>query len=512
MAVPRTGSTEPTSKPRLVWSIPLPDHRRGKRFVDFQSDVTVEDVELAVREGYTSVEHVKRYTALGMGTDQGKTSNVNGIGILAALLKADIPSVGTTTFRPAYTAVTLGALAGRESSVRFDPVRKSPLHYWHVEAGAVFMPTGLWFRAKYYPLSAETMAEAVQREARNVRSKVGMADVSTLGKIDVQGADAAEFLNRVYINEWSTLKVGRARYGVMLREDGVVFDDGTTTRLSENHFHMTTTTSNAARVMEHLEYHLQVTWRDLDVHLTSVTDQWAAMALAGPHSRKVLEAAFPQIDVSNEALPFMGFVEADINDITVRVFRISFSGELAYEINVPADYGVKVWTDLMNAGKPFGIAPYGLEAMEVLRIEKGHLVGGAEIDGRVSPIDLGFEKMLSQKKHFIGKGALARPAFHEPARQQLVGLVPADGKTPIPIGAQLVESLEAIKPGAGQGRVTSVHFSPMLNSPIALALLSGGRNRHGEKLFAVSPLTNQQLWVTVTQPVFYDPKGERLRD
>lgn len=512
--VPVSESAEVSTSPKALWRVPLRGPKGkllGKCFVDLQSDVTTNDIELAAREGYTSVEHVKRYTALGMGTDQGKTSNINGLGILAELRKCDIPSVGTTTFRPFYTAVTLGALAGRESAERFDPVRQSPMHDWHRRAGAVFMPSGLWFRPKYYPRQGETMNDAVQREARAVRDNVGLVDVSTLGKIDVQGKDAAEFLNRVYINEWKTLKVGRARYGVMLREDGIVFDDGTTARLGENHFHLTTTTSNAGRVMDHLEFHQQQVWPELEVYLTSVTDQWAAMALSGPNSREVLARAFSDLDVGNEALPFMGFIEAELDGIQARIFRISFSGERAYEINVPAGYGLQAWEALMAAGKSFDITPYGLEAMEVLRIEKGHLVIGAEIDGRISPIDLGFERMLSQSKEFIGKGALARPAFHESNRQQLVGLLPVDGRTMIPIGAQLVDGPAPHQPGAGQGRVTSTHFSPTLASPIALALLAGGRGRENQELYAVSPLTNEQVRVRVTQPMFHDPKGELLR-
>lgn len=374
------------------------------------------------------------------------------------------------------------------------------------------MPSGLWFRPKYYPRPGEkTMMESVQREARAVRNNVGLVDVSTLGKIDVQGPDAAEFLNRVYVNEWTTLKVGRARYGLMLREDGIIFDDGTTARLAEDHFHLTTTTANAGRIMDHLEFYQQQVWPELEVYLSSVTDQWAAMALAGPNSRAVLARAFPDLDVGNENLPFMGVLEGRLQGIPARIFRISFSGERAYEINVPSDFGLEAWRALMAAGGLFDITPYGLEAMDVLRIEKGHLVVGADIDGRVSPIDLGFERMLSKSKDFIGKAALARPAFHEAGRQQLVGLQPTDGKTPIPIGAQLVSGPGPHRPGDGQGRVTSTHLSPTVASPIALALLANGRDREGQELYAVSPLTDQQVHVRVTSPVFVDPKGERLR-
>lgn len=502
-----TGTVTPL---RALWS--FPPRSSAKRFVDFQNDVTVNDIALAAREGYQSVEHVKRYTTLGMGTDQGKTSNVNGLGILANLLGADIPGTGITTFRPAYTPVTLGAFAGREGGVRFDPIRRSPMHEWHEEAGAVFMPSGLWLRPKCYPRQGETVAQTVIREARAVRDNVGIVDVSTLGKIDVQGPDAAEFLNRVYINEWKTLPVGRARYGVMLREDGIVFDDGTTTRLGEHHFHMTTTTANAGRVMAHLEFHAQMIWPELKVYLASVTDHWAALALSGPNSRKVLEKVFPDIDVGNESLPFMGFKQGRMKDgIPARLFRISFSGELAYEINVPADYGLAAWQAFMEAGKPLDIIPYGLEAMDILRLEKGHLIVGADIDGRTTPEDLGFARMVSTKKDFIGRRLLGRPAFSEPGRLELVGLLPTDGKTPIPAGAQIVADPSAPSPKPSLGRVTSANHSPTLNSSIALALVVGGLSREGEELYAVSPLTDHQARVKVTRPLFVDPKGERLR-
>jgi len=492
---------------RPLWQVP----GAGKCFVDLQTDVTVGDVALAAREGYRSVEHVKRYTTLGMGTEQGKTGNVNGLAVLAEVLGAEIPAVGYTTFRPPYTPVTLGALAGRESAARLDPVRRTPMHAWHERHGAVFMPAGLWRRARYYPRGGEGIAAASLREARAVRSGVGMVDVSTLGKIDIQGPDAAEFLNRVYVNGWKSLEVGRARYGIMLREDGIVFDDGTTTRLGEHHYLMTTTTANAGRVMGHLERYLQVHWPELRVQVVSVTDQWAAMALAGPRSRRVLERVVENIDVGNEAFPFMGYREGAVAGVPARVFRISFSGELGYEINVPADYGLAVWEALMVAGEAEGIVAYGVEAMDLLRVEKGHLVVGADIDGRVTPYDLGLERMLSTRKAFIGQALLARPAFHEPARERLVGLRSADGHTPIPAGAQIVADPDAPAPQTSLGRVTSPAWSPELDTSVALALVSGGLTRRGETLYAVAPLEGEQAAVVVTNPVFVDPEGERLR-
>ncbi|HEV8313637.1 MAG TPA: 2Fe-2S iron-sulfur cluster-binding protein, partial [Burkholderiaceae bacterium] len=362
-------------------------------FVDLQNDVTVADIELAVREGYRSVEHLKRYTTLGMGTDQGKTSNLAGSAILADRLGKSLAEIGSTTFRPPYTPVTLGALAGRERGAHAEPTRLTPMHAWHAAHGARFINAGLWVRPQLYPRAGESDEACIEREARHVRSHAGMVDVSTLGKIELQGADVAEFLNRVYINNWHTLAVGRARYGVMLREDGFVFDDGTTSRLAEQHYLMTTTTANAEAVLRHLEFLLQIVWAELRVRLASVTEQWAALALAGPNSRAVLQK------VADVNLPFLGVSTCRVAGIPARVLRISYSGELAYEIHVPANRGQELWEALSN----LGIAPYGTEAMGVLRIEKGHIVVGAEADGRTTADDLGLGALVSQSKHFVGK-------------------------------------------------------------------------------------------------------------
>ncbi|HEX2825685.1 MAG TPA: sarcosine oxidase subunit alpha family protein [Burkholderiales bacterium] len=492
-----------------LWDVVGSDTEKAKRFVDFQNDVTARDVALAVREGYHSVEHLKRYTTLGMGTDQGKTSNVNGLAILAALIDAQIPDVGATTFRPPYTPVTLGAIAGPEIGPHFDPVRLSPIHARHEAAGAVFVNAGLWRRPMLYPRGSESMLETTNREVLAVRNRVGIVDVSTLGKIDVQGRDAAAFLERVYVNRWRNLTVGKARYGLMLREDGFIYDDGTTTRIGEERFHMTTTTANAGRVMSNLEYYLQVQWPELDVRLTSVSDHWAAVALAGPKSRDVL-AALASGDVSNAALPYMGYLETEIAGIPARVFRISFSGELAYEINVPADFGAAVWDALIDAGKAHDLTVYGTEAMGVLRIEKGH-IAGMEIDGRTTPDDVGLGGMVTADKTCIGKPLLARPALRAEDRKQLVGFVPVDGRTPIPRGSQIVADPSHAAPVPIDGHVTSTCFSATLGKPIALGLVKRGRARYGEKLHAVSPVTNQRVEVEVTHHVFHDPKGERLR-
>jgi len=508
-AVPAV-DVEPLLAPMPLWRVPSEPGGHGKAFVDLQNDVTADGVALAHREGYRSVEHLKRYTTLGMGTDQGRTSNVIGLALMAGHLGEAIPAVGTTTFRPPFTPVTLGTIAGEETGEHFAPTRRSAMHDWHEARGAPFVPAGLWLRPQGYPGEGETIFDAMYREAKAVRERVGMVDVSTLGKIDIKGRDAAEFLNRVYINGFAKLPVGKVRYGVMLREDGLVYDDGTTTHIADNHYMMTTTTAKAVEVMRHLEYHAQVVWPELDVHLISVTEEWAAMALAGPHSRRVLEKLTGDIDVSNEACPFMAFREGTIGGAPGRLFRISFSGELAYEINVPAEYGLDVWERVLEAGEEFGIVPYGTEAMNILRMEKGHIVGG-ELNGRASPGDLGFGGMLSKTKDFIGRRGLDRPALRADGRKQLVGLIPVDGKTKVPRGAQLVLDPAAPPPVVLQGEVTSNAYSPNLGHPIALGLLRDGRERHGETLHAHSPVTGETVQVFVTDPCFIDPKGERLR-
>jgi len=492
-----------------LWDIQTEATATAKRFVDLQNDVTARDVALAAREGYRSVEHLKRYTTLGMGTDQGKTSNIAGLAVLAAMIDAQIPEVGTTTFRPPYTPVTMGAIAGAEVGAHFDPLRRSPLDAWHEQAGARFVNAGLWRRPMLYPRPGESDQDATNREVLAVRRGVGIVDITTLGKIDVQGCDAAEFLERVYVNRWRNLAIGRARYGLMLREDGMILDDGTTTRIGEQRFHLTTTTANAGRVMSHLEYYLQVRWPRLDVRLTSVSDHWAGVALAGPRARDVL-AALCADDVSNTALPYLGYLETTLAGIPARIFRISFSGELAYEINVGADYGEALWNALLAAGRAHDIVTYGTEAMGVMRIEKGH-IAGMEIDGRTTPDDVGLGGMVAPEKDCIGKPLLARPALQAEDRKQLVGLKPVDGRSPIPKGAQLVADPHAPLPATILGHVTSICYSPTCGHPIALALLQRGRARHGERHYAMSPLTATVVQVEVASPAFYDPKGERLR-
>lgn len=503
-----TSMRESEAAPAALWEVPKAAHARSKSFVDHQDDVTADDIRLAHREGYISVEHLKRYTTLGMGTDQGRTSNVNGLAIMAAARGLDIPEVGTTTFRPPVSPVAFGAFVGAETGLHFAPIRRTPMHDWHVANGAEMVEAGLWMRPKWYVRPGESTYQAHQRETRHVREAVGLNDVSTLGKIDIQGADAAEFLNRVYTNGWKTLPIGKARYGLMLREDGLVFDDGTTSRLGETRYLMTTTTANAATVLRHLDFHLQAVWPDLDVHVASVTDQYAGMALAGPLARTVLERV-ADIPVDNGSFPYLGVHEGRIAGAPVILSRISFSGELAWEILAPAEYGITVWQHLMEAGAEFDIAPYGIEALANLRIEKGHVAGG-ELDGRTTPGDLGLGRMVSTKKDFIGRHMLNRPELQRPDREQLVGLVPVDGRTGLRGGSYLIADHAAPAPVEKLGWITSACMSPNLDHPIALALLKGGPARRGELLFALNPLENQVAEVRVTSPHFIDPEGVRL--
>ena len=492
------------------WCVPLPKEKTYKRFLDFQNDVAVTDVELALREGYRSIEHVKRYTTLGMATDQGKTSNLNGLQLVSNIENKIVPAVGHTTFRPPYTPVTIGAIVGREIDKHSKATRKSPMHFWHEKNNAVFVDAGIWLRPRYYKQDNEGLFEASKREAENVRKNVGVCDVTTLGKIDVKGPDAAEFLNRVYTNAWLKLPVGKARYGLMLREDGIVMDDGTTTRISENHYHMTTTTAQAANVLSHLEYYLQIVWPELKVNVVSTTEQWAGAAIAGPKSRSLLQKLFPDLDVSNEGLPFMGYVESNLFGVHARIFRISFSGELAYEINVKSNNGNFMWEKIIEVGKEFAIQPYGTEALSTLRIEMGH-VAGSELDGRTIPYDNGLQGMVSKKKDFIGKRSLNRQAFIAEDRQKVVGVIPLDKKTNIPEGSYLVKDANASLPNPKLGHVSASCWSVEYNNPFSIAILKDGKNMIGQKLFAMSPLKNKSIPVEIVSSHYVDPKGERVR-
>jgi sarcosine oxidase subunit alpha len=485
---------------------------RGKAFVDLQNDVTADDVALAHREGYRAVEHLKRYTTLGMATDQGKTANVPGIAIMAALTGRDINATGTTTFRPPWTPVAIGALAGPHRGRDFRPTRRTPTHAWAEVRGARFVEVGPWLRAQWYARPGETRwQDGVAREVRTVREAVGVCDVSTLGKIEVVGPDAATFLDFVYANVISTLRVGRVRYGLMLREDGFVLDDGTVARLAEDRFFLTTTTANAGRVMQHLEHAHQVLRPELDLTMLSVTDAWAQLAIAGPRSRELLAALLdPGVDVSDAALPHMATTTAAVGGVPVRVYRLSFSGERAYEIGIPPDYGTALIERIMTVGAPLGVAPYGTEALGVLRIEKGHPAGG-ELNGHTTAADLGLARLVSARKDCIGARMARRPALADPARPALVGLKPCDGRSAIRAGAHLLAPGAAATAANDEGYVTSACFSPTLGHPIALALLRHGPSRIGETVRVHDPLRGGDKLAEVCAPVFVDPEGGRAR-
>ena len=486
---------------------------RGKAFVDFQHDVTDKDIAIAHREGFRSVEHLKRYTTLGMATDQGKLGNVPGLALMAALTGRGIEATGTTMARPPHVPVALGALAGMHRGLDFRPVRLSPLHAWSKRWGAQFAEIGAWLRPEFYPQAGESdWLQSCTREVETVRGKVGLCDVSTLGKIDVMGADAGAFLDRIYANSFSSLAVNRVRYGLMLREDGLLLDDGTCARLSDTHFVMSTTTANAVKVMQHLEFCRQVLWPDMDVQLASASEQWAQMALAGPRARDVLRCVVEAAcDVSDKALPYMGFASVTLaGGIAARLFRISFCGELAYEIAVGARHGAAVADALMQAGAPFGIAPYGLEALNVMRIEKGH-VTGAELNGQTTAHDLGLGRMVSTKKDFIGRVLAQRPGLTDSARPALAGFRPVDGTERLRSGAHFIALGAKGAASDDQGFMTSCCYSPSVGSWIGLGLIRGGVLRAGELVRAFDPIRRGDIEVEICLPHFVDPNGERLR-
>jgi sarcosine oxidase subunit alpha len=482
-----------------------------KTFVDLQNDVTMTDIMQARLEGYDSPEHMKRYTTLGMATDQGKTSGIPAMHAAAVLQGMTPDERGTTTFRPPYTPVSFGALAGIERGQHYQHLRRTPLQDWHEAHGGRLIETGAWRRPQAYPRRRESLAAAIARETRNVRDAAGICDVSTLGKIEVQGPDAETFLDRIYCTRVSGMTVGRARYGLMLREDGFVLDDGTLARLSPSRFYLTTTTANAERVLRHMEFHAQAIWPELRVRMTSVSDQFGAIAVAGPRSRVLLERVVAGSDLTNAAMPHMSVRQFAIAGEPIRLLRVSYSGELAYEVHVGADHCEAVWQQLLTHGAELGVMPYGLEAMGTLRIEKGH-VAGAEIDGRTTPADLGLGALVKADGDFIGRRMLERPALLSPDRMQLVGLVPADDVSRIRGGAVLTEAASAAPPVDQIGHVTSTATSPTLGKPIALGLVRGGLSRwHGRTLLAQSPVRGGTVRVKVVDPVFVDRKGERTR-
>jgi len=484
-----------------LWEVRAP----GKAFVDLQNDVTTADVRLACREGYEHLEHMKRFTTHGMATDQGRTGGLTGAAVLAQARGVPLSEVGSLKPRPFAQPVPFAALAGGEVGEHYKPKRRLPLHDWHEAAGATFVPTGLWLRPLVY--SQAQGWEPVLEEARSVRSGVGMTDVSTLGKIDVQGPDAARFLAFIYANTFSTLAVGRTRYGIMLREDGMMLDDGTTSRLGSEHFLVTTTTANAAAVLEHMEFHLQAVCRDLDVVLTDVTDQWAQFAVAGPRSREVVAQVVSGVELSNEIFPFMAVSAAGIAGITGRLFRISFSGELGYEVAVPAEHALTAWAALLEAGRPCGIRPYGLDALNSLRIEKGH-VTSAELNGNTTADDLGFQRMLKHQGDFIGCALGQRTGLVAPERLQLVGVRPVARTVRLRNGTQLVAREDRTR---SLGYVTSSTPSVELPGWVGLALVAGGRARIGERLMGMSPVHDEITDIEIVSPHHLDPGNARVR-
>ena len=494
---------------RNIWLLPS-DKAIGKckPFVDFQNDATAKDIKLALREGFRSIEHVKRYTTTGMGTDQGKLGNMHALGIISDTSGVKMSDLGTTTFRPPYTPLTFGTIVGRNVGEFFDIFRKTPMHDWHVDNNAEFENVGQWKRAWYYPKKGESMFDAVQRESKAARDGAGILDASTLGKIDIQGSDASEFLNRVYTNAWSKLAIGKCRYGLMLNEDGMVYDDGVTTRLDENHYIMTTTTGGAATVLGKLEDYLQTEWPELDVYLTSVTDHFATISVCGPNSKKIVKKVIPDLDLSDEEFPHMSFKNAKIDNIKCRVMRISFTGEQSYEINIQANFGKSVWEKCMEAGKEFNITPYGTETMHLLRAEKGFIIVGQDTDATLTPIDLQMDWIVSKKKYdFIGKRSLYRSDTIREDRKQLVGIITEDPKEVLEEGAQIVADVSK-KPVEMLGHITSSYFSPNLNKSIALGVVKGGKNMLGKKLFI--PMKNKIISVQVADPVFLDKENKRL--
>ena len=501
-------SSENKSK-RNIWLLPS-DKILGKTksFVDYQNDATAKDIKLALREGFRSIEHVKRYTTTGMGTDQGKLGNMHALGIISETAGTKMGEHGTTTFRPPYTPLTFGTIVGRNVGEYFDIFRKTPMHEWHLKNKAEFENVGQWKRAWYYPKNNENMFEAVQRESRAARESAGILDASTLGKIDIQGTDASEFLNRVYTNAWSKLAVGKCRYGLMLNEDGMVYDDGVTTRLGENHYIMTTTTGGAANVLGKLEDYLQTEWPELDVYLTSVTDHFATISVCGPNSKKIISNVIPDLDLSDENFPHMSFKNTKIGKINCRVMRISFTGEHSYEINIQANYANSVWEKCMEVGKDFNITPYGTETMHLLRAEKGFIIVGQDTDATMTPIDLQMDWIVSKKKYdFIGKRSLYRSDTIKDDRKQLVGLLTDNPNEILEEGAQIVADVNK-SPIEMLGHVTSSYYSPNLKKSIALGVVRGGKNMMGKKL--IIPMENKTINVTVADPVFLDKENKRL--
>ncbi len=505
-ALPKAEDAPISIKP--LWYV---NHGKGRAWIDQQNDVTVKDVKLAHQENFTSVEHLKRYTTLGMATDQGKTGNVIGLAVMAELTGRSIPETGTTVYRPPYTPVAMGTLAGRSRGKEFKPFRHTPSHKWAEEQGAVFVEVGMWLRTQWLPRAGEThWRQSVDREVLATRKSVGICDVTTLGKIDIQGTDAGAFLDKVYANTFSTLAIGKCRYGLMLREDGIVFDDGTTARMGEHEYVMTTTTANAVSVFRHLEFVRQCLYPDMDVQLISTTEAWAQYSVAGPNARKLLEKIVDQ-DISDVAFPYMGAGNTTVcGGLRARLFRISFSGELAFEIAVPTRYGDALIRKLVEVGQEFDAVVYGTETLGVMRIEKGH-VAGNELNGQSTALNMGLGKMVSKKKDSIGMALSQREGLNDLNGYRLVGVKPVDKDQPLNAGSHFLEIGAAPVAENDGGWLTSMVYSPHIGSHIALGYLKAGDQKIGKHMRAVNFLNKTDVEIEIVSPHFFDPEGERLR-
>ena len=495
-----------------LWEV-LPQKQTiwSKSFIDLQNDVTTKDIRQAISEGFDRIEHLKRYTTNSMGTDQGKISSINALGIVSDLLDKKVNEVGTTIYRPPYAPLSFAAIAGRNSYEYYDPERKSPIHNWHITNGAVFEDVGQWKRPWYFPINKdETMDEAVQRESKNVRENAGVLDGSTLGKIEIKGKDALAFMNLIYTNSFSKMKPGTSRYALMLGEDGMVKDDGIICKISDEHFIATTTTGGAATVLGCMEEYAQTEWPNLNVYMNSITEQYATFNISGPKTRNIIEKVFPEVNFSNEAFPFMTFQFHEYEDTPIRILRASFTGEMGYEIYVPSNQAVKMWEKIISFGKEFGLMPYGTETMHLLRAEKGYIIVGQDTDGSITPLDLGLDWMIGKsKKDFLGKRSLIRSDTVRKDRKQLVGILPTNKNEKLEEGQHIILDKEIKTPTPMLGHITSCYQSPTLGHNFALAVIKNGQSLIGTKAFASTPEL-KTIEVEIVEPIFYDKENTKL--
>ena len=487
----------------------------SKSFIDLQNDVTTKDLKQAVLEGFNRIEHLKRFTTNSMGTDQGKISSINALGIVSKMLKKSVSEVGTTIYRPPYAPLSFSAIAGRSTYEFYDPERKTPVHPWHVNNNALFEDVGQWKRPWYFKKhNNESMEQAVQRESKQVRESAGILDGSTLGKIEIKGKDALAFVNLIYTNSFTKMKPMTARYALMLGEDGMIKDDGIVCKINDQHFITTTTTGGAANVLAHMEEYAQTEWPDMNVYMNSITEQFSTFNISGPKARTIMSRVFNNIDFSNEKFPFMTFNKFNYLETEIRILRASFTGELGYEVYVPPKYALALWEKIFYYSKDFDLVPYGTETMHLLRAEKGYIIVGQDTDGTVTPIDLNLNWMIGKnKKDFIGKRSLIRSDIIKENRKQLVGIVPLNKSENIEEGQHIVESetLSAPirEPVKMLGHITSSYYSPTLDHCVAMALIKGGHKLIGGKAFVSTP-NLKTISVQIVKPAFVDPKNEKL--